>query len=972
MRTTTQFIAAFVIFFSFCLLQSEAGTSEIKILKPDPSLNRTSNVLANKIVVRFKSSVHDVSTAQKFIGSKTIEVTEQLLDKKQSFFYNNDLKNQATIQSSKNISRILETEDPLLRTFYIDYEGNEPPEKFCRKLLAEYPDLEIAEPLAVDEMLGSYTPNDPRINEQTVLKKIQAYQAWSIFKGDTNVVIGISDNGIFQNHEDINGNIARNWKEIPNNGKDDDGNGFVDDFTGVNLTFFEDGKKPNDTYNPSESHGTSVASIAGAETDNSLGMAGVGFKCRIFPIKTAIYNTTDILYGYRSILYAAVRGLKVLNCSWGSVKNFSAVDQSVIDYAVARDVAIVVAAGNGNNSTALYYPAGYRGVLGVGEVDGSDQITSGTTIGYGTKIMAQGMDNLGARNGNSYETLSGGGTSFASPVVAGVVAMVRAKYPQLSAMQALEYVRQSTDEIDLGSSPVMNFLIPGRVNMLKAIQQDDIKIPSIRPLDITLINSAGQITNRFGKNDTAKLIFNCYNYLAKASNLKFVLRSFSESGEYIQVLDSVINLTVADADSPLNIGQFSIKYINPVKTKIFLRVDIYGENEYHDFFLKEYMPISDVTTFSNKVMKFSVGDRGTFGYGLPELDSQGAGFVYKGNDGKSTASQLFKSCLIATESSSKAVSGLYSRNFSTATDFSVEKVFTGANPNVCIINDSTAYYEDKIGLRIELEFQIPNEKIAVTKVLVKMTNISGKSLKDVALGYYLDWDIGFDTDSNKVRLFPEAIPEFFAPVAAAAEVAESVAPGFHSFGAMAFHPLAKNQAQAAGMTYEMTKSFPQATKISALNTGTEIQVETHNDINMTVGMKFPGSFEPLAEQSFIILIGGAESPEILAENMKSVLLGTEVKENIVSSNGEIMISPNPSSDFIEITKPSEGLEPWENSSTIRIFNVFGEKIEVKTELLKNSQFSIHNSQLRIDVSGLPSGVYFVRVGDKVGKFVKIK
>ncbi len=81
---------------------------------------------------------------------------------------------------------------------------------------------------------------------------------------------------------------------------------------------------------------------------------------------------------------------------------------------------------------------------------------------------------------------------------------------------------------------------------------------------------------------------------------------------------------------------------------------------------------------------------------------------------------------------------------------------------------------------------------------------------------------------------------------------------------------------------------------------------------------------------------------------------------------EITISPNPSSDFIELSKPSEG-----SANAVRIFNVFGERVVNSSEVLNNSQFSIHNSQLRIDVSGLPSGVYIVRIGDKVSKFIKI-
>ena len=102
----------------------------------------------------------------------------------------------------------------------------------------------------------------------------------------------------------------------------------------------------------------------------------------------------------------------------------------------------------------------------------------------------------------------------------------------------------------------------------------------------------------------------------------------------------------------------------------------------------------------------------------------------------------------------------------------------------------------------------------------------------------------------------------------------------------------------------------------------------------------------------------------------SIVSNTGV-ENIQLPEENQFIFPNPSSDFIEITKPSEGWEPSEGSAnSVRIFNVFGEEI-LKISDPNNSQFSIPNSQLRIDVSGLPSGVYFVRIGDKVSKFIKI-
>jgi len=930
-----------LILLSFILLYDVSGvTKDLNILEPDPSSGRISKVWDGIVVLRFRNNVHDAGLAKTILKANSVDDLQQLLTKNQSYTYNTELKNSASILVNAHIQNIIKAEQPVLNTYYLKYNTGEPPEKYCRSLLALHPQIEIAEPVAVDQMLGSYIPNDPKVSQQNVLKQIQAFQTWSFNKGDTNVIIGISDNGVFQSHEDLRDNIAPNWQEIPNNGIDDDNDGIPDDITGANLAYIEDSRNPNDTYNSSESHGTSVASIAGAKTDNARGMAGIAFNCRIFPIKIAPYGTTNLLYSYNSIVYAALRGCKVLNCSWGSVKRYSDIDQSIIDFAISRGVSIVAASGNEHNALDVLYPAGYRGVLGVGEVNVLDEVTSGTSLGSATRLMAQGEDNVGATNTNGYEVLSGGGTSFAAPVVSGVVALVRSKFPELDPVQANEFVRQCSDELNVGNDPKMNFFVPGRVNMLKAIQTDSITVPSIRPIELVTKTMNDVPANRFGMGDTFKLSFKAKNYLAAAKDVKFVMSMFSPSGDFVEILDSITNVAYIDKNSDFIIGDFIIKATGLSLNPVFFRVDIYGQNEYHDFFIKEYVPSSDVTTFYNDVLKFSVGDRGTFGYGHPVMNSQGVGFVF--NNGYS---QLYKGCIIATESNSKAVSGLFGLNSADICDFDALKTFTGKDNNIGIFDDSKAYYTQQIGIKIELEYQLPARNIPITRVNFKLTNVSGKTLNDVSVGYYLDWDIGFDSDSNKVRLFPEAIPEFFKAVAVAAEVEESTYPGFKAFGALAFSPVDTNEAQAAGMTYATTSDFTIEKQLSAFNKGSSVQFDSHADCNMAVGMKFKGPLHPNQVRDFTMLIGADDTPEKLADGMKKILLGNSVEESYNAHNNQINIYPNPTSGKFSLNLLGN---PY--PVQVHIYNYLG--IEVMSGELESSGF---------DLTSEPAGIYLIKV-----------
>ena len=139
------------------------------------------------------------------------------------------------------------------------------------------------------------------VNKETVFDLIKAYQGWNITKGDSNVVIGVIDTGVKMDHPDLQKNLKRNAAD-PVNGIDDDNNGFVDDYEGWDFSNNDNGAAPPATSWSSgfdAPHGTVMAGVSSAITDNATGIASVGFNCRYIPIK---------VYGDNGGLFAGLRG----------------------------------------------------------------------------------------------------------------------------------------------------------------------------------------------------------------------------------------------------------------------------------------------------------------------------------------------------------------------------------------------------------------------------------------------------------------------------------------------------------------------------------------------------------------------------------------------------------------------------------------------------------------------------------------
>lgn len=202
--------------------------------------------------------------------------------------------------------------------------------------------VEYAEPIYPNYILAPpYIPNDTSISLQWQLYVGQLYAAWGLHKGDTNTVIGIVDTGVNYNHTQLKNQIQVNYAEKYGQiGVDDDNNGFIDDSLGYSFGYM------NPNVADYQGHGTGVAGMAAATTDDGLGIAGTSFNCRILPVGV-ISSSYQIINMYDGILYAAENGCKVINVSIGRPNLGFQWEQDVIDYVtLVKDVLVVAAAGN--------------------------------------------------------------------------------------------------------------------------------------------------------------------------------------------------------------------------------------------------------------------------------------------------------------------------------------------------------------------------------------------------------------------------------------------------------------------------------------------------------------------------------------------------------------------------------------------------------------------------------------------------
>ncbi|HEY1045006.1 MAG TPA: S8 family serine peptidase [Bacteroidia bacterium] len=424
-------------------------------------------------------------------------------------------------------------------------------------------------------------PNDLR-NVQWSLRKISAIQAWNIRVGDPSILMAIVDDAVDINHEDLKPIIYTNTGEIPGNNNDDDNNGYIDDVHGWNATYRIPNPNPPFQNRRNYTHGTHCAGIAGAATNNALGIASIGSNISILPVSTSDSSSPGTIYnGYEGIVYAVDNGARVISLSWGS-SYFSRIGKDVVADAVSAGAILVAAAGNSNTNLATY-PASYAGVIAVGATDSFDRKAAFSNYGTWVDIFAPGVDIWSSLTGTNQKYGYMSGTSMSCPMVAGLCALILSQNDLLTAAQVEACLKSGADNINGLNPGYGGQLGAGRINAFKSLK-------CIKPLfanfksDIKNICPGNSITftNKSSQSATTYL-WTIPGAVPSSSTLKNPTFTFPANGQY------TVKLLVSDGTNKdsvtftnyIQVVTPSAKMINAtVKVKLdesaFLGVELIG------------------------------------------------------------------------------------------------------------------------------------------------------------------------------------------------------------------------------------------------------------------------------------------------------------------------------------------------------------------------------------------------------------
>jgi subtilisin family serine protease len=293
---------------------------------------------------------------------------------------------------------------------------------------------------------------------------MEAVQGWDVRQSAPNVIVAIIDDGVRYTHEDLAPNMWTNSGEIPSNGIDDDGNGYIDDVYGI---------CPQQSGNlmPTTHHGTHIAGILGAKGNNGLGTCGIAWDVKLMaPRAISINDAFSTSALIELINYAVNNGASILNLSWGN-HNISSSLRDAMQRARDAGVICVAAASNFDENADIVptYPAAYDldNIVAVNGSRPDDTFYTGFSYGMTSCDLAAPADSIlstyfGSDSGYAW----GSGNSYAAPQVSGVLALLKAQFPGDSYLQLINRLLSSVDKLP---SLTGRCQTGGRVNLHRAL-----------------------------------------------------------------------------------------------------------------------------------------------------------------------------------------------------------------------------------------------------------------------------------------------------------------------------------------------------------------------------------------------------------------------------------------------------------------------------------------------------------------------
>lgn len=805
--------------------------------------------------------------------------------------------------------------------------------------------FEYAQPYYIPKV--DFTPNDPLANNGPAtgwyLYKIAAAgtapKGWDISTGSSSITIGIVDTGVELTHDDLENKIQFNNAD-PIDGIDNDSDGFLDNYRGWDVAMNDN----NPTWQGNQ-HGVHVSGCAAAQLNNNIMVAGSGGDCMFLPVKIADASGT-LTQSYQGVTYAADHGCDVINCSWGGAGGGS-FEQSIVDYATNNCDALVVAAAGNNGMDEAFYPAALDKVFSVGSTTSSDGKSSFSNYNYSVDVGAPGSNILSTWPTNT-TTLSSG-TSMASPIAAGVVAIVRSYYPAYNALQCGERVKMTSDVVGANTS-YPNKMGKGRVNLYRALT--DPTSMSVAYINRVLTDNNDEV---LVIGDTVRITGDFFNYLGATSNLTATM-SVVTAGGYVTVLDGTTNPGAIATMTSVghNPDPFTVK-INPsapLNQTITLKVTLTDGAWTTDQFIDIVVNVDYINVAINQVAT-SITSKGLIGYNNQAAPFQGLGFQYN------SASLLYEASFMVGTSGN--VRDMARGASAPDVDLQSQQTVREVVPAVVSDMDCEGYFTDGASsptLPVQVHHSsyawtnAPSDKYVIVKYVIRNTGSS--TLNGVYAGIFADWDIDASTYGSNKGDEDLANRMGYCYYTGA----NGVYAGIKLLSSGLFNHYAIDNTNGGSGGVNMYDGYDNAEKYTTLSTGRSQSGTATGGGNDVCHVVSSGPFTIAAGDSVIVgfaLIAG----DNLADIQGSAVDAQNNWDNVVTTSPEFTVDntgmnvyPNPANNNAELTYTTDG-----GKTDIRMYDAAGREVAV---LAQGAQ-AAGTYRATLNTAALNEGVYIIRM-----------
>lgn len=829
--------------------------------------------------------------------------------------------------------------------------------------LMNLPEIEYAEPLYKRNI--SYIPNDTLLYEQYYLINTYIYDAWKYIYDNNladsllnkEIIIGVTDTGIDFEHIELKNMIYNNPDEMGAddngndkrfNGIDDDNNGFVDDYQG--WDFVSDSSSTGYDNNPKygHPHGTHVAGIISAENNNTAGIAGIGINMKILPVKVSSdsYYSTSIENSYNGILYAAIMGADVINCSWGGT-GFSQAEQDIINQATSLGSLIVAAAGN-SAVIAPQYPASYDNVISVAATNFIDEKTSFTNYHSSVDISAPGYQIISTIPNNGYDTWNG--TSMAAPIVSAIAGWAKRRFPELSPFQIGEILKSTSSKNKRNDDFYPGLLGAGIVNLFKVLS--DSVFYSADIIDINLSNNNNENTYEYG--DSLTLSLNLINYLGDLNNISIDI--YEPNHLFLKFIDSSLNLDFIASGEVANFQEM-IKFVVSDSSYIDQTVQLVihlQSNEYSRYFSTNFIINPSYKDFTNGIISTTINSRGNIAFNDYPNNTQGIGFAYS-----NSKNLLFEGGFIAATPNKINDAARNERGSSQNKEFNIGKIIEKTfiedairgETNFLNVADS-----NNIGITIHQSIVLPEKSSESNTIFIKYSaiNESDDFLDSLYLGLYFDWDIGESGQSDKVY-FEQDLFSALAhnttkeklPYCAVSLLSERDKINFYAI----------DNPGIDTNSFGVYDGFTDSEKWKAISSGIARVESSITDASFII------SAGPIAIQSgdtatVVFAISAADDAQNLKEILRNIHRNSyfgELNNTIIKKFELLNIFPNPASGLLTIDINKNAVN---HNFTISIYDLEGKLIK---DVFTGNAKHLGLQRIITNIESISQGKYFISI-----------